>query len=98
MRRAEELGPADGALISARRASARLVDVASASEDPKGPWMVEAAVRRHVETLTALHMTPGTRASAQHNPLLEALVAFTAAESANAAEVDQPGWDTTDSD
>ena len=71
------LVPTDTALVAAGRASARLVDESRLSEDPKAGWLVEAAIRRHVETLAARRLTPDTRPTDQSDPLMVALRQFT---------------------
>ena len=81
VRRAGRLGPEDVALVAAGRASARLVDDARVSTDPKAGWLLEAAIRRHVETLRELELTPSTRpVDPGDDPLLQALRAFTEAD------------------
>ena len=70
----------DGALIAAGRASARLVDDATTDGNI---WMREAAIRRHVETLRELRLTPGSRPdSHDDDPFLAALASIQAAEHA----------------
>lgn len=80
-RRAGRLDAVDGALIAAGRASARLVDDAT---DDGTVWMREAAIRRHVETLRELELTPGTRApNPADEPLAVALASFMATEASS---------------
>lgn len=75
-RTAGRLGPEDGALVATGRASARLVDEATHDGTV---WMREAAIRRHVETLRELELTPGTRPTdPTEDPLLVALAQFRA--------------------
>jgi hypothetical protein len=88
-RRSGRLRPEDAALVAAGRASARLVDDARQSTDPKAGWLVEAAIRRHVETLRELELTPGTRTNAESDPLAQALATFIAAEAHGRADPDQ---------
>jgi len=97
-RRDGRLLPGDGALIAAGRSSARLVDDTTSSEDAKAAWMREAAVRRHVETLRELGMTPGSRPGTVHDPLLEALAAFTTQQAGYFDDDHQPDHPATDPD
>lgn len=79
-RRAGNLEAVDGALVAAGRASARLVDDATLDGTV---WMREAAIRRHVETLRELQLTPGSRTpDPTDDPFARALATFLTTETA----------------